>query len=1014
MSSEVKGISVKFGANTVEFEKSVKGMSKALNVLKKDFQNINKSLKFDPDNVEKLEAKYKNLQQQIEVNESKIKELRKEQDKLGADKIGTAEWQKLENEIGKCENNLTYLNKTSAQTKQHMQEVGDPKSVYNLDKALDEVASDLDTVNKKLKLNPNDVEASKEKMKLLSKQTEIAETKVDTLKKTQSELGKEKIGTAEWKKLEKQIVEAQLEVEEFKSDMKSVDDVDLNKIGSKIDTTNIMNASQNIQQIGQKAIEAGAKSIEAFSEIDEGLDTIVAKTGEAGDGYQDMVKSIAGKIPVDSYATVGEAIGEVRTQFNLTGAQLENTSTKFLKFAKLNNTDVTTSVQNAEKVISLFGMSADDIPGILDTMTKAGQNTGVSIDDLFSTVQSGAPTLQKLGFSFEESVSLLSKMEQAGFKGQKSMSALTKATAYFEKQGKSASTGLKELEQGIKDGTVSSKELYDVFGTKNTESMVKAIKTGALTFQDLETASADAGGAVEDTFEKQLDNTDKLQIANQKLQSSFAPLGDTIAGVLAPALERLADLVAHVSTWFSSLSPTTQKVVVTIGAVASAIMVILPVIVSLITVIGMLKNSFSTGLGVLSGFGSTLLPLLPVILGIVAGVTAAILIFKNWNKIIKKLSGVWEQFKERMKSFLKPLDMLGSAVLKAMTTIAQFIGEAIGNAVKFVVNGLTAIRNGFADGLNKVKTIVSNVWNAIKTLFNNAINSIKTAVTNFWNNLKTTFSNAVNSIKTTVTNFWNNVKTAFTNAINSVKTAVTNFWNSLKTTFTNGVTNVVNAVTGLKDKVVAKFKAAFDAVKTKVASWWGQIKTKFSTGVTNAVNAIAGIKDKIINKFKSAFDGLKTKISGYWSGIKDKFSSGITSLVNVVSGIKQKIANKFSGLKNSVIKAIGNFKDIGKKIIDDIVSGITGLGKKIKAKITGESSSAKSGLGGILRGIFGKSIGAGNNLYNLYRFKELAMPDVSTTSNLTNNTFNIQVTAGSNAPDIARAVEKAIVRGLNL
>ena len=51
MAQEFEGLYVKFGANTVEFDNSVKGMNSALSTLKKDLQTLNKNLKFDPGNV---------------------------------------------------------------------------------------------------------------------------------------------------------------------------------------------------------------------------------------------------------------------------------------------------------------------------------------------------------------------------------------------------------------------------------------------------------------------------------------------------------------------------------------------------------------------------------------------------------------------------------------------------------------------------------------------------------------------------------------------------------------------------------------------------------------------------------------------------------------------------------------------------------------------------------------------------------------------------------------------------
>src|SRR5699024_4510707 len=103
MAETYEGLYVKFGADTVEFDNSVKGMNKALAGLKKDISTLNKQLKFDPDNVDLLNQKLANFEEQARVGALKIKELRKQQEALGKDKVGTAEWNKLELEINKVE-----------------------------------------------------------------------------------------------------------------------------------------------------------------------------------------------------------------------------------------------------------------------------------------------------------------------------------------------------------------------------------------------------------------------------------------------------------------------------------------------------------------------------------------------------------------------------------------------------------------------------------------------------------------------------------------------------------------------------------------------------------------------------------------------------------------------------------------------------------------------------------------------------------------------------------------------
>lgn len=139
MAQEFEGLYVKFGANTVEFDNSVKGMNSALSTLKKDLQTLNKQLKFDPGNVDLLAKKMQNFQQQLDVGNKKIAELRKQQKDLGEDKIGTAEWQKLESEIGKTEAQLLVVKRALEATDKQLKELT-PGNIEHVNKKLDEMA----------------------------------------------------------------------------------------------------------------------------------------------------------------------------------------------------------------------------------------------------------------------------------------------------------------------------------------------------------------------------------------------------------------------------------------------------------------------------------------------------------------------------------------------------------------------------------------------------------------------------------------------------------------------------------------------------------------------------------------------------------------------------------------------------------------------------------------------------------------------------------------------------------
>ena len=127
-----------------------------------------------------------------------------------------------------------------------------------------------------------------------------------------------------------------------------------NKMTSSIGSTMSSAGSKLTKGLTIPLAAVGAASVAAWKEVDEGLDTIVQKTGASGtalESMSDILDNITATIPTD-FATAGAAIGEVNTRFGLTGQALETLSGQFIKFAKINDQDVSSSVDSVSKVLA--------------------------------------------------------------------------------------------------------------------------------------------------------------------------------------------------------------------------------------------------------------------------------------------------------------------------------------------------------------------------------------------------------------------------------------------------------------------------------------------------------------------------------------------------------------------------------------------------------------------------------------------------------------------------------------
>lgn len=778
MAETFEGLYVKFGANTVEFDRSVKGINNALSSLKKDFNNINKQLKMDPDNVDLLNRKLLNLQEQARVGAMKIAELKKQQKALGESEVGSAQWNKLQLEISKVESQMKVVDQAMNSTKKHIEDVGNPKSILNLNKEINNVAKELDIVNQKLELDPKNVELSEEKMKLLSKQSSLAKDKVQELKRKQEELGKEKIGTEEWRQLQNEIGQAEVEVLKIDKAMGNLGDSSRSATGNIKEATGylkadvMMNVAEKAGELGQKMVDAGKKTVDAWSEIDEAMDTVTTKTGLTGEallGLQEIAKGIATSLPATTFQESADAVGELNTQFGLTGDTLQSAAEYLLKYSKITGEDISNSAINAKKAIDAYGLSNEDLARVLDSVTKVGQDTGQSYDSIFQKAIDGAPQIKMLGLSFEEGATLIGRFEKSGIDSSAALSSLSKAAVNYAKDGKSLTDGLNETVNAIQNSTSETKALSiasEVFGSKAAPRMVDAIQRGAFSFSDLAEAAKSSSGTVSTTFDETIDPIDKLTTYSNKAKEGLAEVGGKLLETVIPALEPLMGMLESAVNWFTSLNETDQQTIVILGLVTTAVMLLLGAIAPLVIAIG--------------AIGAPVGIVIAAIVAAIAVITLIIQAIMNWGAISEWLQSTWD-------ACAAWLSELWTNIVTTATTAWSNFTAWLSEIWSSVVSTGQSLWSSFTSALSNIfSSLISgaqSLWSSFTSTLSNLWSGLVSTGSNLFNNLSSTISGIFNGILSTASNIWNSIKSTISNAIDGAKNAVSNAIQAIKNLF---------------------------------------------------------------------------------------------------------------------------------------------------------------------------------------------------------------------------------------
>lgn len=606
-------------------------------------------------------------------------------------------------------------------------EVSYAKTVKEINKEMNLAATEYKNQASAMDKDATQTEKLTATKKKLEKQVALAEQRTQLLREEYEKSVKETGEySAESEKLYKKMLESETGQNKLKRALEETNEA-LEEQGKMSAETaeklgKIEEAGEKVKGVGEKMsigitapiMAAGAAGLAAFSEVDEALDTIITKTGATGDVADRLSQSFenVGSNTHLELQTVGEAIGEVNTQFGFMDEKLEESTNYLLQYAEINDTDVSQSAIFARQAIEAYDMSYDDLNSVLDVTTKTAQNTGQSVDDLMQKAIDGAPQIKQLGLGFGEGVTLMGQFEQAGVDSGAALSSLSKATVAYSKDGKTLSQGLGELQEKIMNAgseTEAINAAAEIFGTKGGPRMADAIRRGTLNLEDLAGIAEESGGAVGETFEATLDPIDKADQAMNNAKLVMASVGESIQVALLPFFEQAIDALTRFKGWFDSLDEGQKQTILTIALVVAAIG---PFLVILGTLMGSVTK-VATGIKTLQSVFSAMKlafaanPFVLVIAGIALLIAGFVLAYNKCK---------W--FRDGVNKFFQGIKDVGSSVFSFLEKhVSGVFGGIMANFNNFASAG-KRIFNGFLDFITGVFTgNWSKAWQGIQDIF---------------------------------------------------------------------------------------------------------------------------------------------------------------------------------------------------------------------------------------------------------------------------------------------------------
>lgn len=423
-------------------------------------------------------------------------------------------------------------------------------------------------------------------------------------------------------------------------------------------------------------------------EFDEMTDAIIIGTGASGEALEaleESAKGIATTVPI-SFGEAGNIVQELNTRLGLTGENLDEVGQRVAAAGELMGSAI--NVESMSGAFAAFNVSADDMADQMDYLFGVSQSTGIAFDDLTRILESNAPALQGLGFSFQESANMAGLLDKAGMDASGMMGKMSKALVSLAQPGETAAEAyqrvLTEMEGYIEAGDeAAAMDLAtELFGTRGAAQFVDAVQSGALAMDDLRDASLGAGEGIMGTYEATASWPEKWELLKNKAKEFLEPLGGALMDGLGMALDKLNEVMDSIdpSTLEGVASTLTELFTALIAAVTNLWTALQPLVTFLMeTFVNVVIPAIEVALLLLSGdFDGARAKIGQALEGVKTAVESArSYVVQKFDAIKSKVtdiagrikSTVTDKFGEIKKAITQPIEDARDAVSKAIQSI---------------------------------------------------------------------------------------------------------------------------------------------------------------------------------------------------------------------------------------------------------------------------------------------------------------------------------------------------------
>ncbi len=526
--------------------------------------------------------------------------------------------------------------------------------------------------------------------------------------------------------------------------------------------------------VGTAAIKFSSDSQDAFQQFAAATGTASNEMGK----YKDMINDVYKDNFGESINDVAEAMATVNQNMSyLDDSALQKCTEYAYTLSDTFGVDVAESTRAADSLIKNYGVSAREAFNLMTQGMQSGLNFS---DELFDNIDEYSVQFKKLGLDAEDMFSVFANGAQNGaFNLDKIGDAVKEFSiraidgSDTTKQGFEAlGMNADEMAQKFGAGGKTAKEAFNevIEGLASMDDPVAQSAAGVNLFgtmwEDLGPQVITSMSTASDAIDKSRESVEGL--VNVKYDTLSGALGglwrtiqvdvlQPIGNQLIPYVTKGISAIQKFTDKWNKLGPTTQKTVVKFAAVAASVGPVLMGFGKISTGISTMISNFGkiggaimrlTGASGFSGIAKIMTG--PFGIAAAAVAAAAILIYKNWDriapilqKIEQRFADFWKTVQPQLEPFINLVKEVASYLKETLEPVFKIVWKAAGDYVVKFFDDVSVIIDGVLGVFEGVITFLTGVFQGN---WEKAWNGIVQAVGSIFGTLESLVKTPLNAV----------------------------------------------------------------------------------------------------------------------------------------------------------------------------------------------------------------------------------------------------------------------------